>query len=141
MAIADRDEVRRLSGNRSVQIVSEAKIDDVINFSDTYVKTYTQKYDWSDTDADYHSIKTASELLASSQIRAGFKDEEDESEDQWDRGISILNAINEHVPAAGAGGKVTMRTRPYRTNPLNPNAGYKRAISYPYGNEDGVPFI
>lgn len=141
MTIANPDEVRRLSGNRSVQLVSDAKIAEVIMFSDTYCRTFTQNYDWAIGDPDYASIKAASELLASSQIRSGFKDEDDESEEQWDRGISILTAVNEHVASAGVGGRVTMRTRPYRTNPMNPNVPYRRAIAYPYGNEDGIPFV
>lgn len=132
MPIADRNTVRRLAGNRSAQIVPDDKIDTAIMFSDTYIKTYTQNYTWAISDVDYESVKKASEYLASSEIRAAFQDETDESEEQWDRGISILDAVNKNSASAGASspGRTNIRTRPYRTTPLNPNVPYKRAISY-----------
>lgn len=127
--IADPVVVRRLAGKRSPTIVTDAEIETAIQFSDTYVKTYTQHYDWSAADADYKSVKGASEFIASSEIRAGFPDENDESEDQWLRAHTILDKINEHSAAAGVGGQVNIRTRPYRTFPSNPNALYRRPSS------------
>lgn len=126
MAIADPVIVRRNAGNRSPAILPEIKITEAITFSDGYVQTYTQKYDWAAGHPDYQSVKKASEFLAASEIRAGFPDQEDESDEMWDRGIKMLDAINEHTSATGVGGQVNIRTRPYRTNPANPNALYRR---------------
>jgi hypothetical protein len=129
MTIADPVQVRRLAGNRNETIVKPATIEVAITASDAFVKAYTQNYNWLPTDPDYPAIKEASEYLASHNIRSAFPDEEDEAEEQKDWAIEMLDAINERLRGALAGGQVNIKTRAYRTNPANPNALYRRPNS------------
>lgn len=118
-AIADTQEVRKLSGNRSTANVSDTDINIQIGISDSIVKMYTDKQDWVDTNVEYPAIKRASELIASSYIRQRFK-EKDESQQQLDEAKNLLEIINRKSPLAGKRSVVIAR-RSYKSYPLNPN--------------------
>lgn len=118
--------------------MSDAVIDTAIEFSDTYVMTYTQKYDWTPDHPDFKSAKKASEFLAASEIREGYPDEEDAADELWERAHTMLKAINEHSTDVGVGGNVNIRTRPYRTYPANPDALYRYGVAEKEGVESLV---
>lgn len=119
MPIAQRAEVRRLSGNRSTANVPDSDLDAQIVISDSIVNLYTDKDDWSPTDKEYPALQRASELIASSYIRQRFK-EKDESENQYSEAKNLLEIINRKSPLAGKRSVVIAR-RSYKSYPLNPN--------------------
>lgn len=121
MPIADRDEVRKLSGNRLPANVSDADIDEQILASDTIVKLFTLKEDWTSADMEWPALKQASELIASSYIRQRFK-EKDESNEQYREAINLLELINRRSSVAGKR-EIVIKRRPYKSYPLN-QAGY-----------------
>lgn len=130
MPIADRDVVRKLAGNRSVATLTDAEVDNAISFADTFVKTRTQKQDWTEgVDVDYDAVKKAAEYFAAAEILSRFKDEEGQNLDAWDRGMEILDAVIAHLQALALGdpgGMVTIVSGEYKTHPMNPNAPYRR---------------
>lgn len=131
MAIADRDTVRKLIGGRSVNIVSDAQIDSVIEFSDSFVKTKTNKTDWDNTDPAYDSIQKASEYFASAELLSRWEDTEEDSKMHWDRAMAIIDCIVTNLETATGGEQAsnifTIVSGEYQTYPLNPSAPIRRS--------------
>lgn len=130
-AIAVRDTVRKLIGGRSVNIVSDTQIDDVIAFSDSFVKTKTNKTDWDTSDPAYDSIRKASEYFASAELLSRWEDTEEDSKIHWDRAMAIIQGVIDNLDTATggeqAGNVFTIVPGEYQTSPLNPSVGYRRA--------------
>jgi len=130
IAIADRDEVRRLSGNRAKGTVPDAVIDSAIVSADDYARDRTRNQNWNVGDAGYNSVKMGSERIAASTIRHMFQDEQDEAEELFKEGNGILDTVAQNgVIGGGSGsgtsaGTVVSRVRPYQTYPLNQDVGY-----------------
>jgi hypothetical protein len=140
MVIADRNTVRKLAGNRRPELLPDADIDSAIAFSDSFVQTSTNKFDWTDgTDPAYETLKQASEYFAASEILGRFQDKEEESKNEWERGEKLLLAIKENFASATGdedpGSVVNIVRGSYRTAPLNPLAPYRRA----YGKGEVAP--
>src|SRR5215212_5129905 len=121
MPIGDRVEVRRLAGNPSPDRVPDSVLDEQLLASDTIVKLFTMKEDWNDTNMEWPALKQASELIASSYIRQGFK-EKDESDRQYKEAINLLELINRRSEIAGQR-SVVIRHKPYKVPALNPYGG------------------
>ena len=126
MVIAAIDEVRKLSGNRSVANVSDADITEQITASDTIVNLFTSKWDWDNTYPEWPALKQASELIASSYIRQRFK-EKDESDKQYKEAVTLLELINRRSEAAGKR-EVIIKRRPYMSYSLNPSGSYYSSL-------------
>jgi hypothetical protein len=126
MPIASRDEVRKLSGNRSAEDIPDSDIDEQISASDTIVNLFTGKTDWTSADMEWPALQQASELLASSWIRQRFK-EKDESDKQYREAINLLELINRRSVVAGKR-EVIIKRRPYRSYPLNQSGSYYSSI-------------
>ncbi|SRR6266511_90184 len=130
MTIANADTVRKLAGNRSVDILSEADVIAAIEFSDSLVQTATSKVDWNTTDPAYNTIKQASEYFASSSLLSRWQDAEDDSTEQWQRGDFLLKSVVANLSTATGGedlgGILNITTGEYKTFPLNSNALYRR---------------
>lgn len=143
MTIADRDEVRKLAGNRLSTSVPDVDIDQEILAADAIVKLYTQKEDWDATHMEWHALKQASELIASSYIRQRFKEESEESERQYKEGLSLLELINRRSTLAGER-QVVIKRKAYKSFPLNPSGGlyyssiHKKSIPISGGSAEGV---
>ena len=133
MVIADRNTVRKLAGNRRPDLLPDADIDSAIAFSDSFVQTSTNKFDWTDgVDPAYETIKQASEYFAASEVLGRFQDKEEESKNEWERGEKLLYAIKENFAAATGNEDpasiVNIVSGTYATYPLNPKAPYRRAF-------------
>lgn len=125
MTIANRDEVRRLAGNPLPTRVPDDIIDGEIETSDTFVKLYTFKEDWNNTNMEWPALKKASELIAASYIRQMFREsgsKETVSDAQYKEGINTLELINRKSGTAGQR-SVVIKHRPYKTPALNPESG------------------
>lgn len=107
MPIADRNVVRKLAGNRSVAILPDADIDQAIESSDSFVNTATNKIDWNTSDPAYPMIKKASEYFASAELLSRWEDQQDESEEQFDRAQYYIKTINENITTATGGEDVS----------------------------------
>lgn len=127
MVIANRDEVRQLSGNRLPATLPDSVIDEQILASDTIVNLFTSKWDWTAADVEWPALKQASELIASSYVRQRFKESKTESEMQYKEGINLLELINRRSEAAGKR-EVVIKRRPYASFPLNPSGSYRSTI-------------
>lgn len=134
MVIADSAVVRKLAGNRSVQILPEDDITGAIVFADSLVQTATGKYDWdSVADPGYATLKKAAEYFASSELLSRWQDQEEDSKEQWERGEKLIQSIKDNFAAASAGEEntaggniVNIVTAARQTSPLNPAAPYRR---------------
>jgi hypothetical protein len=130
MAIADRDTVRRLTGGRSTDILPDSDIDEVIEFSDSLVKTMTNKTNWDTTDPAYYAIQKASEYFASSELLSRWQDTEEDSKEHWERADYIIKGVVANLLTATAGedptNVINIESGVYQTFPLNPNAKYSR---------------
>jgi|SRR5215212_5660925 len=146
MPIADRDAVRRLAGMPLPTRVSDVVIDELITKSDTIVKLFTLKDDWTNANMEWPALKQASELIASSYIRQMFK-EKDESDKQYKEGINLLELINRRSDLAGER-KVIIKNRPYKVPGLNPTGGLywstlhgKDIVVDRTGGPDGIEIV
>lgn len=133
VVIADREIVRKLAGSRRPELLSDADIDNAINFSDSLVQTALAKFDWDPvTDPGYGAVKKASEYFAASEVLGRFQDKEEESQNEWERGDYLLKQIKEYFASATGdedpGSIVNIVSKGYSTAPLNPRASYRRAF-------------
>jgi len=129
--IADRDTIRKLIGGRSTNLVSDAQIDSVIEFSDSFVRTKTNKLDWDTADPGYDSVQKASEYFASAELLSRWEDTEEDSKVHWDRAMAIIGCVVTNLATATggeqqAGNVFTMVSGEYLTSPLNPSVMPRR---------------
>lgn len=133
MVIADRNVVRRKVGNRSVDILPDADIDEAIQGSDSLVCTATNKFDWTETEPSWHVIKEISELYAAADILSRYQADRDWAKEELEHAEKLLATIQSNFAAATgneeASNVVTIVSGQYHTYPMNPNALYRR----PYG--------
>lgn len=117
MPIADGPTVRQKAGGRSTATLPDTLLNTIIQQTDAFVCMYTRKYDWAPSDADYHVIKRASELLASADIRKMFNDKDEEADEQRKEAMKDLELIGTKSETAGVA--TTVVSRNYITWPAS----------------------
>jgi hypothetical protein len=131
MALANRDVVRRKAGNRSVEVLPDADIDEAIQGSDAIVFSATSKFDWSEqNDPGYYAVKEISELFAAADLLSRYQSDRDWAKEEYERAEYYLKVVRDNFSATTGneeqGNVVTIVAPEFQTYPKNPSALYRR---------------
>lgn len=135
MAYGDTTRTRELAGNPSTTLVSASDVTQAVAIGDAKVNLITQRSTWSSSDPEWALIQTASELIASWNIRSRFQDPDDKATKQYLDAMKILEEVIKN-----SGSVFVTSASNYHSWPANPQAGpYKsNSTSGAYSNSDGT---
>lgn len=101
-----RTATRKLAGNLDANDIDNTTIDEILERSDNWVCLQTNNFAWTDSDSEFETVLSASNLMASAEIREGIggQDNATIAGNQRVTARDIIRALNRQDEPQGDGG-------------------------------------
>ena len=120
--IGQIDNVKQLAGGYGPRSgMTDDMYADIISRWDAHIRTATQKYDWSETDADFNTFRGIVERFAAAEIRWSFNRSDSEATKFFKEASEWLNEMVSKSTAAGAS-KTPNISKKFGSYPTNASA-------------------